>query len=92
MDRIYRYAAAGTTRYARAKAVTGLVEVARPVAFPQRPGALDALLGSANGEPTQDEAAFTVRVQGPDKASNLPVMVFIPGGGVPIWHRDDPVV
>ncbi len=81
MDRIYRYAAAGTTRYARAKAVTGLVEVARPVAFPQRPGALDALLGSANGEPTQDEAAFTVRVQGPDKASNLPVMVFIPGGG-----------
>lgn len=81
MDRIYQYAAAGASRFARANAVTGLVEVARPIAFPQRPGALDALLGSANGEPAQDEAAFTVRVQGPEKASNLPVMVFIPGGG-----------
>ena len=81
MDRIYQYAAVGTSRFARANAVTGLVEVARPIAFPQRPGALDALLGAANGEPAQDEAAFTVRVQGPDKASNLPVMVFIPGGG-----------
>lgn len=53
----------------------------RPAAFPQRPGGLDALLGGANGELPQSEAAFQVRVQAPAGAEGLPVVVFVPGGG-----------
>lgn len=55
-----------------------------PSAFPQRPGALDALLGGALGELEQSEDAFTVRVQAPEgtaPGAGLPVLVFIPGGG-----------
>lgn len=81
MDRMYQYATTGGTRYAQSQPVDGLIEVTRADAFPQRPGALDALLGSANGEAFQHEDAFTVRIQAPENASNLPVVVFIPGGG-----------
>lgn len=55
-----------------------------PAAFPQRPGALDALLGGALGELEQAEDAFTVRVQTPEGTAPeaaLPVLVFVPGGG-----------
>lgn len=55
-----------------------------PSAFPQRPGALDALLGGALAELEQAEDAFTVRVQAPEGTSpdaGLPVLVFVPGGG-----------
>ncbi|MFW3386390.1 UNVERIFIED_CONTAM: carboxylesterase family protein [Kocuria sp. CPCC 205274] len=52
-----------------------------PSAFPQRPGALDALLGGANSELPQSETAFQVRVQAPGGAEGLPVVVFVPGGG-----------
>lgn len=55
-----------------------------PSAFPQRPGALDALLGGALGELEQAEDAFTVRVQAPEgtaRDAGLPVLVFVPGGG-----------
>ncbi|HEY4615568.1 MAG TPA: carboxylesterase family protein [Citricoccus sp.] len=51
------------------------------LAFPQVPGALNALLGGANGELEQSETAFQLRVQAPDGARGLPVVVFIPGGG-----------
>lgn len=55
-----------------------------PAAFPQRPGALDALLGPALAEPQRREDAFTVRIQAPEGTTpdaGLPVLVFIPGGG-----------
>lgn len=81
MDRMYQYATTAGTRYAQSQPLDGLIEVTRADAFPQRPGALDALLGSANGEALQHEDAFTVRVQAPENASGLPVVVFIPGGG-----------
>ncbi|MCD1144225.1 carboxylesterase family protein [Kocuria sp. LUK] len=52
-----------------------------PAAFPQRPGALDALLGGANGELARSGIAFQLRVQAPAGAEGLPVVVFVPGGG-----------
>lgn len=53
----------------------------RPAAFPQRPGMLDGLLGTALSELDQREDAFTLRVQAPAGAQGLPVLFFIPGGG-----------
>lgn len=53
----------------------------RPTAFPQRPGVLDGLLGTALSELEQREDAFTLRVQAPAGAQGLPVLFFIPGGG-----------
>ncbi|QSZ52267.1 carboxylesterase family protein [Paenarthrobacter sp. AT5] len=53
----------------------------RPAAFPQRPGMLDGLLGTALSELEQSEDAFTLRVQAPAAAHGLPVLFFIPGGG-----------
>mgnify|MGYP001029977673 CR=1 FL=1 len=50
-------------------------------AFPQRPGALDALLGDALGELPRSDDAFVLRIQAPEGAEALPVLVFIPGGG-----------
>ncbi|MCK6211072.1 carboxylesterase family protein [Georgenia sp. EYE_87] len=54
-------------------------------AFPQRPGALDVLLGPALGELRQSEDSFFVRIQAPADAhtdpAGLPVLVFVPGGG-----------
>ncbi|GAB5079874.1 carboxylesterase family protein [Arthrobacter sp. AD-310] len=52
-----------------------------PAAFPQRPGVLDGLLGTALTELEQHEDAFTLRVQAPADAQGLPVLFFIPGGG-----------
>lgn len=52
-----------------------------PAAFPQRPGMLDGLLGTALSELEQREDAFTLRVQAPAGAHGLPVLFFIPGGG-----------
>ncbi|MER7798382.1 carboxylesterase family protein [Microbacterium sp. NPDC096154] len=57
------------------------VVVERPLAFPQRPGSLNPLLGGANGELPQSHDAFQLRVQAPDGAVGAPVVVFIPGGG-----------
>ncbi|MBN9129210.1 MAG: carboxylesterase family protein [Paenarthrobacter ureafaciens] len=54
---------------------------ARPAAFPQRPGMLDGLLGTALSELEQSEDAFALRVQAPAGAHGLPVLFFIPGGG-----------
>lgn len=57
------------------------VPQSRPAAFPQTPGALDGLLGTALSELEQREDAFTLRVQAPAGAHGLPVLFFIPGGG-----------
>ncbi|MFI7495328.1 carboxylesterase family protein [Kocuria sp. M4R2S49] len=50
-------------------------------AFPQAPGSLNALIGGANSEIEQNEDAFQLRIQAPDGAHDLPVVVFVPGGG-----------
>lgn len=57
------------------------VAVEHPLAFPQRPGALNPLLGGANGELPQSDDAFQLRVQAPEGASGAPVVLFVPGGG-----------
>ncbi|WP_411731059.1 carboxylesterase family protein [Paeniglutamicibacter sp.] len=51
-----------------------------PAAFPQRPGALDWLLGPALAELPQREDAFQVNIWAPIGASGLPVLFYIPGG------------
>lgn len=61
--------------------VEGLPAPVEPLAFPQQPGGLNALLGAANSEITQSQDAFQLRVQAPEMAEGLPVVVFIPGGG-----------
>lgn len=61
--------------------VKGLPAPVGPLAFPQLPGALNALLGTANSEIVQSQDAFQLRVQAPEGAEGLPVVVFIPGGG-----------
>lgn len=61
--------------------VEGLQAPVEPLAFPQLPGGLNALLGAANTEPAQSHDAFQLRVQAPEMAEGLPVVVFIPGGG-----------
>lgn len=69
-----RFAELGAPRSAQSEAA----------AFPQRPGALDALLGGALGELPQSEDAFVLRIQAPagaESGAGLPVLVFIPGGG-----------
>ncbi|WP_268234436.1 carboxylesterase family protein [Mycetocola zhadangensis] len=53
----------------------------QPLAFPQRPGGLNPLVGGANTEIAQSEDAFQLRVQAPLGAKNAPVVVFVPGGG-----------
>ncbi|WP_345751348.1 carboxylesterase family protein [Microbacterium rhizophilus] len=57
------------------------VAAERPLAFPQRPGSLNPLLGGANGELPQSDDAFQLRVQAPEGATRAPVMLFVPGGG-----------
>ncbi|HRO93736.1 carboxylesterase family protein [Citricoccus sp.] len=87
LDAVFRYArrADPADRFSepapvrRDGAASGTAETA--TAFPQAPGALNALLGGANGELEQSESAFQLRVQAPDGARGLPVVVFIPGGG-----------
>lgn len=51
-----------------------------PGAFPQRPGALDWLLGPALAELPQREDAFQLNIWAPAGASGLPVLFYIPGG------------
>jgi para-nitrobenzyl esterase len=51
-----------------------------PAAFPQRPGALDWLLGPALAELPQREDAFQLSIWAPAGASGLPVLFYIPGG------------
>lgn len=83
LDAVFRYGRrvdAGD-RFGELDEAVPPLERAAPAAFPQRPGALDALLGGANGELPQDEDAFLVRVQAPADAEGLPVVVFVPGGG-----------
>ncbi|MFI7481209.1 carboxylesterase family protein [Kocuria sp. M1R5S2] len=85
VDRVVRYArpAEPGDRFAEAVAVgpaDGLPPES-PRAFPQVPGSLNALLGGANGEVPQSETAFQLRVQAPAGAQDLPVVVFVPGGG-----------
>lgn len=52
----------------------------QPAAFPQRPGALDWLLGPALAELPQREDAFQLNIWAPNGASGLPVLFYIPGG------------
>ena len=87
LDAVFRYArqADPADRFSepvpvrRSEEAAGCAESA--TAFPQVPGTLNALLGGANGELRQSEQAFQLRVQAPDGARGLPVVVFIPGGG-----------
>ena len=60
---------------------TGEPEHVAPTAFPQSPGMLDPLLGPALQELPFDENAFSLRIQAPPGARNLPVLLFVPGGG-----------
>ena len=54
----------------------------RPAAFPQRPGMLDGVLGTALSELEQCEDAFTLRVQAPAGAHGLPVLTTPNAGSV----------
>ncbi|MFP3462525.1 carboxylesterase family protein [Arthrobacter globiformis] len=77
-----RYGSAGfDPRWGEVTGTDEVVRQTRPAAFPQRPGVLDGLLGTALSELEQLEDAFTLRVQGLPDAQGLPVLFFIPGGG-----------
>ncbi|MBP1326337.1 para-nitrobenzyl esterase [Leucobacter exalbidus] len=52
-----------------------------PACFPQNPGGLDFLLGSALSDLEQTVDAFHLRIQGPVRSHDAPVIVFVPGGG-----------
>lgn len=75
----YSYGEPGAGRFSTLHRVDSLVS-AEPAAFPQTPGSLDWLLGPALGELEQSEEAFQLSVFAPEGSSNLPVMVFLPGG------------
>lgn len=77
---IYSYATTTGARFAPLQAVEGLVQ-SSPAIFPQSPGSLDWLLGPALQELEQSEDAFQLAVFAPAGARDLPVMVFLPGGG-----------
>lgn len=51
-----------------------------PAAFPQAPGSMDWLLGTALSRMPQHEDAFQLNVWAPEAARNAPVLVFLPGG------------
>lgn len=76
-----RYGAASAPRTGEVSSVVAGEPQARPAAFPQRPGMLDEVLGTALSELEQREDAFTLRIQAPAGAQGLPVLFFIPGGG-----------
>lgn len=76
-----RYGTASDPRSGEVSGVIAGEAQTRPAAFPQRPGMLDGLLGTALSELEQSEDAFTLRVQAPAGAHGLPVIFFIPGGG-----------
>ncbi|PTT65369.1 carboxylesterase family protein [Arthrobacter sp. HMWF013] len=48
--------------------------------FPQAPGSLDWLIGPAISRLPQSEDSFLLDVWAPEGASDLPVLVFLPGG------------
>lgn len=77
---VYTYATRTGGRFAPLAGTASLLEV-QPALFPQTPGSLDWLLGPALQELPQSEDAFQVSVFAPEDASDLPVMVFLPGGG-----------
>lgn len=76
---VYPYARRTEGRAGPLAPVEFLTEVT-PAIFPQRPGALNWLLGPALEELPQSEDAFQVAVYAPTNAKNLPAMVFLPGG------------
>ena len=51
-----------------------------PAAFPQAPGSMDWLLGTALARMPQHEDAFQLNIWAPEGARNAPVLVFVPGG------------
>lgn len=57
------------------------VRSSEPAAFPQRPGSLDWMLGTALSELPQREDAFQLNIWAPENATGLPVLFYIPGGG-----------
>jgi para-nitrobenzyl esterase len=75
----FSYGTLAAGRYSALQPVDSLI-VAEPGAFPQGPGSLDWLLGGALSELEQSEQAFQLSVFAPEDATNLPVMVFLPGG------------
>lgn len=77
---VYSYAQRSAGRFGKLRATPKLVEV-EPAIFPQTPGSLDWLLGPALQELPQSEDAFQLAVFAPEDAADLPVMVFLPGGG-----------
>ncbi|MFJ2470377.1 MULTISPECIES: carboxylesterase family protein [Micrococcaceae] len=77
---VYSYAQRSAGRFGKLSEATGLT-AAQPAIFPQAPGSLDWLLGPALQELPQSEDAFQVAVFAPQDAKDLPVMVFLPGGG-----------
>lgn len=90
MDAVFRYASLGDPedRFSEAVPVGSDQPVpTEPLAFPQLPGSLDALIGPAIGELEQSPDAFVLRVQAPSRDNDaavggpLPVLVFVPGGG-----------
>lgn len=48
--------------------------------FPQSPGSLDRLLGPALSRMPQSEDSFLLDIWAPEGATDLPVLVFLPGG------------
>lgn len=48
--------------------------------FPQSPGSLDWLIGQALSDLPQSEDSFLLDIWTPEGASDLPVLVFLPGG------------
>ncbi|MGP9033072.1 carboxylesterase family protein [Glutamicibacter mysorens] len=77
---VYRYAQRSAGRFSKLSEATPLAEEQAAI-FPQAPGSLDWLLGPALQELPQSEDAFQLAVFAPKQASDLPVMVFLPGGG-----------
>lgn len=53
----------------------------RPAAFPQRPGALDAVHGSPVAGLALREDAHLAQISAPAAGAGLPVLFFVPGGG-----------
>ena len=83
VDRVLRYGERTDTadRFSEIRQHPLALTPEEPLAFPQKPGGLNALLGGANGEILQSEDAFQLRVQAPAGAAGAPVVVFLPGGG-----------
>lgn len=77
---VYTYATRTGGRFAPLAGMASL-HAEDPALFPQTPGSLDWLLGPALQELPQSEDAFQAAVFAPEGAADLPVLVFLPGGG-----------